>query len=202
MKTAHFAVAAALFAAGGAHGQRIDPAPDPVLETRLPLPMQHLPSYPGIYAGNEGLPPANPQSPDYFRPDLKLYTGIAFSPNFGIDLTFTNPDYREGVHFRGFGPRLAESIALGAKGYNLDLTARAAVPVTDEVSAFGTPGVSAGVRKYPGTSTTGFAPMGSVGATFKLNSRQTATAEIPFGAGVQRIGGKRGGIGATVKLGF
>lgn len=202
MKAAHLAVTAALFAAGGAHAQLVDPPAAPVLETRMPFPMHNLPAYPGIYAGNEGLPPADPKAPDYFRPDLKLYTGIAFSPNFGVDLTFTNPDYREGVHFRGFGPRLAQGIALGKDGYNLDLTARATVPVTEEVSAFGTAGVSTGVRRYPGATTTGFAPMGSVGATFKLNSKQTATAEIPLGAAVKRITGKGGGVGATLKLGF
>lgn len=202
MKPVCLAISAILCSAGGAHAQLLERPAAPALESTAPMPLDKLRPATGWYAGSEGLPPADPKAPDWWRAEPKLFAGIELAPHLGIEATFTNPGYRQGLRYQGHGPRLAEGVALGAKGYNFDVAGRASVAVNDSLSAFGTLGVAADVRKYPGVKAVDAGPTGSVGATYKLNSKQTATAEIPLGAGVKRISGARGGFGGTVKLGF
>jgi hypothetical protein len=194
MKPSQLIVAALLLAAGGAQAQLVEPAAAPTLESRLATSIQRQPASPVFYGGSEGLPPADPKAPDYFRPHPKLWAGVAFSPNFALEAKLTDPDYQEGMRFMGHGPRLAEGVAMGRFGSDLDLVGRASVPVDEKLSVFTTYGVAASSRKYHDGDTFSLGPTGSVGAKYKLNRKQTATAEIPFGAG-----GKRG---ATLKLGF
>lgn len=197
VKPACAVLTAVLFATAGAKAQLLEPLPRPVLQL-APSAMRSVPTFPSFYTGNQGLPPADPLALDIYRPDLKLYAGVDFHPRFGIEMTYTNRDYTEGMHFRGFGPRKADSIPLFVGGFNLDVAARASAPVDDRLTVFGTLGVSAIVRDR-----VKLAPAASVGATYKLNSRQTATAEIPFGSqAIKAITGKAGALGGSVKLGF
>lgn len=201
MRTAYLA-AAALCIAGGAQAQKVEQPASPTLETGIPAPMLKLSSFPRFYSGSEGLPPADPQAPDYWRADPKLYAGVDFGSNFGVETTFTNPGYQQGLRFRGTGPRLAEGVPMGVGGYDLDLAAKLTLPVDDRLSAFGTLGVSASARNYHDGNTFGVGPLGSLGATYKMNNKQTATVEVPLGMARKSISGARGGYGASLKLGF
>ncbi len=192
-----------LFAAGAAHGQLLPSAPAPALKASKPSPIAGLAPATSFYGRSEGLPPADPQAPDIYRADPKLVVGVQVNPVLGIDATMTNPDYKEGLHYRGAGPRDAAAVPLGKRGYDLSTVARASVPVNDRLSTFGTLGVTASVRKHPDGTTIDTGPAASVGANYRVNSKQTATAEVPLGAMErQRMSGAKDGVGARLKLGF
>lgn len=203
MNQRHIALTAVLLAAGSAQAQLIAPLPTPALQAECPAALRKVPSFPRAYAGGEGLPPADPLALDIFRADPKLVAGVDLNSRLGIETTFTNPNYLEGMHYVGFGPRLAQGIPLGVGGFDLTLATCLNVPVDERLSAFGTLGVGALVRQHHEVSTLDVGPVASVGATYKLNSRQTATAEIPLGAMARKkMSGSTTGLGASVKLGF
>jgi hypothetical protein len=191
-------MAAALFAAGGAQGQLIEPVPERQPPLRMPA-RASLPSLPSFYAGSQGLAPADPLALDLYRADPKLYAGVDFGAGSSIETRFTPPDYREGLHYIAYGPRLANGIPLGEQGFDLDLVARQSVPVGERLGVFGELGLSATRRQHHEVGTTAIGPAASVGATYKLNSKQTATLEAPLGGTALKT---LGGYGANLKLGF
>lgn len=190
--------AAALLAAGSAQGQLIEPRSERQAAIRMPA-RASLPSLPGFYAGSQGLAPADPLALDLFRADPKLYAGVDFGGGFGIETRFVHPDYREGLHYMGYGPRLANGIPLGEQGFDFDLVARQSVPVGEGLGVFGELGLSSARRQHHEVGTTAIGPAASVGATYKLNSKQTATLEAPLGGTALKT---LGGYGANLKLGF
>ena len=203
MKPIHIALSAALGVVANAHAQLFEPASVPTLQATTPRAMLELSPARRVYAGSDGLPPADPKAPDYYRADPKLYAGIIFNPYLGIEAKFTNPGYREGLYFVGLGPRQAKPVPLGVGGFDFETVGRLTVPVDDKLSAFGTLGVAAIARQRHYCKTLDIGPAGSVGATYKLNNGQTATAEIPLGAAARKaMSGQSGGIGARLKLGF
>jgi hypothetical protein len=207
MTSRRIALTAILLVAGGAQAQLIAPALQPALQSALqterPAALRNVPSFPRYVAHGEGLPPADPLALDLYRADPKLFAGVDLNSRLGIEATFNNPNYREGLHYIGFGPRLAQGIPLAVGGFDLNVGARLSVPVDDRIDAFGTLGVATVVRKKHDISTADVGTLASVGATYKVNSRQTATAEIPLGAIARKaMSGSTTGLGASVKLGF
>ncbi|MFP5391703.1 MAG: hypothetical protein ACLGI6_09175 [Gammaproteobacteria bacterium] len=202
MKTVQIALPLLLLAAGGAHAQLVEPSPAPILEPGASRGMRPLAPYTPFHAGVEGLPPADPQALDLYRPDLKLHAGVDLGPYLSIESKFTNPGYREGMHFRGPGPRRADPMPLAAEGFDLDLASRVSVPVDERLDAFGTLGMAASVRKLRHGKSTDFGPIGSVGATYKLERGRTATLEVPLRAMTRTSAGGMPGLGANLTLGF
>jgi hypothetical protein len=203
VKTARLALMLVLFATAGARAQLLEPASDATAKLGRQATERSFPSFPHFYAGSEGSPPADPLALDIYRLAPKLFAGVDLNPTTGIEMTLTNPDHYEGMRFQGFGPRRADSVQVGANGFNFDAVARVTVPVDNQLAVFGKVGVSAAERKKHDGSTLDVGPAASLGATYKLNSRQTATAEVPLGAIARKaLTGSAGALGGHVKLGF
>lgn len=211
MKPAVFVAAFAVFAAGGARAQLVGPAPEPAFKADQPALLRNLPSYSRFHGTIEGLAPADPQALDLYRADPKLTAGVDFNPYLGMEATFVNPNHREGLHlvagdlgtFLGNGPRLAQGTPLGTGGYDVDLAARLRVPVDDRLGAFGKLGVGASERVHHTGTTTDVGAAASVGLTYKLNTTQTVTAEVPLGPLERKaMSGATDGYGARLKFGF
>lgn len=211
MRTTHLVFTVAVFAAGGAHAQRIESAPTPALQAERPAAMRDMPSFSRLYGVVEGLPPADPQAADIYRADPKLTAGFNVNANLAIETTFVNPNHREGLHavagdpgsFLGSGPRLAQGVSLGTGGYDLEAAARLTVPVDDRLSAIGKLGIASSERQHHTGTTNEVGAAASLGATYKLNRTQTLTAEIPLGAIARKeMSGSADGYGARLKFGF
>lgn len=202
MKPSNLICSAALLVAGSAHGQLLETPASPTLNTPVPS-IRSLPPSSRFHAHSQGLPPADPKAPDHWRADPKLQVGVDLTPNLDLEAKLTNPNYREGKRFIGLGPRLAKGVPLGKDGLDLEVAARASVVVDDQLTAFGATGVMASSRKYPQGTTTGISPVASVGATYKMNRKQTATAEMPLGEMERKkLSGASNGLAGSLTLGF
>jgi len=197
----HLAFAAGLLAAGAVHAQLVDLAPATTLGAERRAVLGDLPAYPRTYAGGEGMP--DPHRFDLYRADPRLYAGIDFNSRLALETSFTNPDYREGLHYHPPGPPPAGGIQMGVGGFNLNVGARLTVPIDDRLSAFARVALSYQERVRHGVTTSALPADVRVGATYQLNRRQSVTAEVPLTALARKmLMGGAGGPSGVVRLGF
>jgi hypothetical protein len=146
---------------------------------------------------------------DSYRTDPKLMVGVQLNPNLAVETGYTNL-FSRGFHFVDYGRSDERSGALGTRGFSSYVAGKLAVPLGEQVSAWGKLGIAysqqvshdrAGLRVRDGD----VGAYANVGARYKLNDRISVSGELTrSGDTANKWGGASNATGAsaTLKVGF
>ena len=191
MKALTFVFAAAALAAGtAAQAQQLSTPSDTV---------SYRP-YIGI-----GVASAGDTATDSHRADGKIFGGVDFSNNLGVEAGYVNFSSRD-RHFSEAQTGIPGGVTSATKGYGTYVAAKYTVPVSDRFSAYGKLGVSHNVRKY--SSNVGYdedidnGVYAGLGVQYKLNEKVSLVGEYErYGRG-KEMGARADVWSAGLKFGF
>ncbi|MGB9110594.1 MAG: outer membrane beta-barrel protein [Telluria sp.] len=212
MNTYRTSVALALFAAGAAHAQLVEPAPqtlraispEAVAFARIPPPLEPA------YLLDEGAHPFTKLF-DGFRTDPRLAVGINLNRYLALEAGYMERKDR-GFHRAGrhsfVDPYYAldETGALGVEGFHSYAAAKVTAPLGDGLSVYGKLGAAHSERRGDdavGTKNNVVDGLYSgIGAQYKLNERATVSVEgRKFGDSAEQWGKDSNGNRAVAKFG-
>lgn len=192
MKALSFIFAAAALAAGaGAHAQQLSSASDTVAYR----------PYVGI-----GVVTTNNMTTDSHHADAKIFGGVDFSNNLGIEAGYVNFS-KQDRHYSEAESGIHNGIGVGSKGYGSYVAGKYTVPVNERFSAYGKLGVSHNERKFYVDSLYAYKKTdngvyAALGAQYKLNDNLSLVGEYEqYGRG-KDMGARAGVWSAGLKYGF
>jgi hypothetical protein len=211
MNAFRFGLAAALLAAGSAHGQLQDPASQSRLQAqpspearafaKMPTPFERT------YMVDEGAHPFTKLF-DGYRSDPRLVAGINLKRYLALEAGYVE---RQDRGFHAIDPRdpLDTSGALGTKGFHSYVALKLTAPITDDLSAYGKLGLSHSERRGADAlgkqdNAIGGAYTG-IGAQYRLNEKASVSVESQkFGNTAEKWGSDSNGnkVNAKLNLGF
>jgi hypothetical protein len=211
MNAFRFGLAAALFAAGSAQAQLLDPAsqprppaqlsPEARAFAKLPTPFERT------YMVDEGAH-AFTRLFDGYRSDPRLVAGINLKRYLALEAGYAE---RKDRGFHAIDPRdpLDTAGALGTRGYHSYVALKVTAPITDDLSAYGKLGLAHSERVGADAlgkkdNVIGGAYTG-VGAKYRLNEKASVSVEgQKFGNTAEKWGKDTNGnkVNAKVNLGF
>jgi hypothetical protein len=211
MNTFRFGLVAALLAAGSAHAQLLDPAPQARLQAqpspearafaKMPSPFERR------YMVDEGAHPFTWLFEGY-RSDPRLRAGINLKRYLALEAGYVERKDR-GFHRIDPSDPLDVNGALGTKGFHSYAAVKATLPLSDDLSAYGRLGLSHSERR--GADARGRddkvigGAYGSFGAKYKLNDKAAVSVEgQKFGKTAEKWGSDTNGnkVDAKLNLGF
>jgi opacity protein-like surface antigen len=192
MKALTFILATAVFAAGSAaHAQQLS----------TPSGTAAYRPYVGI-----GVVSADNQTTDNRHADAKIFGGVDFSNNLGVEagyVNFSNQDRQYSPEATG----IPGGIKVSTKGYGAYVAAKYTVPISERFSAYGKLGLAHSQRKWK--NDIGYASTESdndvyagLGAQYKLNENISVVGEYENFGKRKDIGARAGVWSAGVKFGF
>jgi hypothetical protein len=212
VRTTCFALAAGgLVACACALAQRLD-QPTPPLEKASavqPTVFAGVPSATRLYTGENKSTTVFDTTFGGYRTDPKLMFGVQLNPNVAVEAGYANL-FSRGFHFVDYGRSDERSGALGTRGFSSYLAGKLAVPLGEQVSAWGKLGIAysqqvahdrAGLRVRDGD----VGAYANVGARYKLNDRISVSGELTrSGDTANKWGGTSNATGASasLKVGF
>jgi hypothetical protein len=213
MRTSCFALAAGGFVACAfAQAQRLDQPAPPLEKVSAVQPKVFAGSVASathIYKGENESTTAFDTTFGSYRTDPKLMVGVQLNPNLAIETGYANL-FSRGFHFVDYGRGDERSGALGTRGFTSYVAGKLAVPLGEQVSAYGKLGVAysqqvahdrAGLRVRDGD----VGAYANVGARYKLNDRISVSGELTrSGDTANKWGGASNATGASasLKVGF
>ncbi|WP_198119978.1 porin family protein [Massilia rhizosphaerae] len=152
-----------------------------------------------------GVVSANNMLTDSRHADAKIFGGIDFSNNLGIEAGYVNFSRQE-RQFSEQQTGISGGVTGVTKGYGTYLAAKYTVPINDRFSAYGKLGVSHNERQYKSNvgSNTDIdnGVYAGLGAQYKLNENLSLVGEFEqYGEG-KRLGARAGVWSAGLKVGF
>lgn len=148
---------------------------------------------------------ANNMLTDSRHADAKIFGGVDFSNNVGVEAGYVNFSRQE-RRFSEQQSGISGGVTAATKGYGTYVAAKYTVPISDRFAAYGKLGVSHNERKY--SSNVGAntdidnGVYAGLGAQYKLNENLSLVGEFEqYGKGKQ-IGARAGVWSAGLKVGF
>jgi hypothetical protein len=196
----------AMFAIGSAQAQLADPKAQASREAaafaKIPAPFERA------YMSDEGEHPFTKLF-DGYRSDPRLVAGINLNRYLALEAGYAERLDR-GFHALDPHSPFDTTGTLGAKGFHSYAAAKASVPITDELSAYGKLGVAYSERRGADAlgktnANTDIGAYTGVGAHYRPNEKASVTVESQkFGNTARKWGGDSNGnrVNAKVNLGF
>jgi hypothetical protein len=210
--------AAVLLAIGSAHAQLLDPAaqarlqakpsPEAMAFAKMPAPFERA------YMRDEGEHPFTKLF-DGFRTDPRLVAGINLSRYLALEAGYAERKDR-GFHRAGrhsivdLYSALDETGALGLDGFHSYAAAKATVPITEDLEAYGKLGIAYSERRGEDalgrkSANTDIGAYTGIGAHYRLNEKAAVSVEgQKLGNTAKKWGSDSNGnrVNAKVNLGF
>jgi opacity protein-like surface antigen len=187
MKALTFILAAAALAAGtAAHAQQASTTYRP---------------YVGI-----GVVSADNMTMDKRHADTKIFGGVDFSNNLGVEAGYVNFSKQE-RHYDESWTGVPGGVGVYTKGYGAYVAAKYTVPINERFAAYGKLGLAHSQRKWGSSVGASFADndndvYAALGAQYKLNDTISVVGEYENYGKRKEVGARAGVWSAGLKVGF
>jgi opacity protein-like surface antigen len=153
-----------------------------------------------------GVASAGNLTTDSRHADAKIFGGVDFSNNLGIEAGYVNFASQD-RHFSEAMTNTPGGITLTTKGYSAYVAAKYTVPINERFSAYGKLGLAHNQRKLSGSlslsdTDTNDNVYAGLGAEYKLNERTSVVGEYENYGKQQAFGARPGVWSAGLKFGF